>query len=324
MPRISVIVPVYNASLYIEKCILSILNNKFEDFELLLIDDGSTDDSGKICDEYAGQDARVRVFHKENKGVSSARNLGIIKSKSEWITFIDSDDWVGENFLGNLYTLENVDFVASYYRAVGWNEWLSKPYCNEFFSSNEMSRGISQYLFHFNTVWCKLFKKEIIEKNSIIFNEDLNYGEDTCFVLNYFLHVNSFKTLSTVDYYYNAGSNGLSTKLISIDKHLSLVDNVCFFVEKIEKKYNFSLKENLVPFIRDLFHYYCWCSRLLSYKEYKGMLVKIFKNTNIRKYIVDTRTHDKTLYRNVLNILFRNRLFVMATFLMKMKFLIKS
>ena len=324
MPKISVIVPVYNASLYIEKCITSILSNEFEDFELLLIDDGSTDTSGKICDEYANKDTRIRVFHKENKGVSSARNLGIIMSKSEWITFIDSDDWVSENFLGKLYTLENVDFVASYYKGVGWNEWVSKPYSNALFSSDEMPQGISQYLFHFNTVWSKLFKKEIIVKYNIVFNEDLNYGEDTCFVFNYFLYINSFKTLSNVDYYYYASSNGLSKKLYSIDNHLCLVDNICFWVEKIEAKYNFCLKEYLVSFIRDLFYSYCWCFRALSFKECIGMLSQLFKNTNMKKYMFDSGIPDKTLYRKLLNIFLHKKEFIVATFLMKLKFFIKS
>ena len=99
MPKISVIVPVYNTEKYLNRCIDSILAQTFTDFELLLIDDGSTDCSGKICDEYAAKDSRVRVFHKENGGVSSARNMGLDNAQGEWITFVDSDDWVHEDFL---------------------------------------------------------------------------------------------------------------------------------------------------------------------------------------------------------------------------------
>src|SRR5690606_27273688 len=106
MPKVSVIIPVYNAEKYLRECIDSVLAQTFDDFELLLINDGSTDGSGKICDEYAQKDARVKVFHKENGGVSSARNLGLDNAKGEWITFIDSDDWIGENYFYCL-TLNN-------------------------------------------------------------------------------------------------------------------------------------------------------------------------------------------------------------------------
>ena len=92
--RISVIIPVYNTEQYLSRCLDSILSQSFDDFELLLIDDGSTDSSGAICDSYAEKDSRVRVFHKENGGVSSARNLGLDNAKGEWIYFVDSDDEV--------------------------------------------------------------------------------------------------------------------------------------------------------------------------------------------------------------------------------------
>ena len=98
-PKISVIVPVYNAEKYLHRCIDSILSQTFTDFELLLIDDGSKDGSGAICDEYAAKDNRVRVFHKENGGVSSARNLGLDNACGEWVTFVDADDYVRPSYL---------------------------------------------------------------------------------------------------------------------------------------------------------------------------------------------------------------------------------
>ena len=104
MPKISVIVPVYKAEKYICRCVDSILAQTFTDFELLLIDDGSPDNSGAICDEYAASDSRVKVFHKENGGVSSARNVGLDNACGEWITFVDADDWIAETFIAGLYT----------------------------------------------------------------------------------------------------------------------------------------------------------------------------------------------------------------------------
>ena len=99
IPKISVIIPVYNTEKYLRRCIDSVLAQTYQDFELLLIDDGSKDSSGAICDEYASQDTRVRVFHKENGGVSSARNLGLDHARGEWITFVDADDWMADDML---------------------------------------------------------------------------------------------------------------------------------------------------------------------------------------------------------------------------------
>ena len=97
---ISVIVPVYNVENYIAQCIESVIKQTYTKFEIILVNDGSKDNSGKICDEYALKDERIKVIHKENAGVSSARNVGIKQSKGQWITFIDSDDWVEEKYNG--------------------------------------------------------------------------------------------------------------------------------------------------------------------------------------------------------------------------------
>lgn len=107
-PKVSVIVPVYKAEAYLYRCVDSLLVQTFTNFEILLIDDGSPDRSGEICDEYARKDTRVRVFHKENGGVSSARNLGLKYAQGEWIAFVDSDDWVESDFL-EVFRILSVD-----------------------------------------------------------------------------------------------------------------------------------------------------------------------------------------------------------------------
>ena len=116
-PKISVIVPVYNEEKYLRRCIDSILAQTFTDFELLLIDDGSKDKSGEICDEYAEKDLRVRAFHKLNGGVSSARNIGLDKARGEWICFVDSDDYVNNIFLEKWQLQSTVDLIIQGY----WN-----------------------------------------------------------------------------------------------------------------------------------------------------------------------------------------------------------
>ena len=100
---LSIIVPVYNSEKYVSVCIESILKQTYQNIEVILVDDGSTDESGKVCDEFEQADHRVRVFHKKNGGVSSARNLGIEKCRGRYVTFIDSDDFVSEDFILIMY-----------------------------------------------------------------------------------------------------------------------------------------------------------------------------------------------------------------------------
>lgn len=114
-PKISVIIPVYNAEKYLRKCIESVLNQTFGDFELLLVDDGSPDHSGEICDEYAQKDSRVHVFHKPNGGTANARNYGLDHSQGDYVAFIDNDDYVEPTYLGDMYsamTHYDVDLVC--------------------------------------------------------------------------------------------------------------------------------------------------------------------------------------------------------------------
>ena len=108
---VSIIVPVYNAERYLSRCIDSILEQSFTDFELLLINDGSNDNSADICDEYVAKDSRVLVFHKENGGASAARNYGLDKAVGKYVCFIDADDWVGKDYIKQLLPYEGEDMV---------------------------------------------------------------------------------------------------------------------------------------------------------------------------------------------------------------------
>ena len=141
MPVISIIVPVYNAEKYLHRCIDSILSQTFTDFELLLIDDGSTDSSSIICDDYLREDSRVRVFHKKNGGVSSARNMGLDNAKGKWITFVDSDDFISSNFCEILLDNENEDLVICSFETFG----NIKEKCklkDSYYSKEQLSNGL--------------------------------------------------------------------------------------------------------------------------------------------------------------------------------------
>lgn len=176
---ISIIVPVYNAERYLSKCIDSILSQSFTDFELLLINDGSKDYSGAICDQYAANDSRVTVFHKENGGVSSARNLGLEKAKGEWVAFIDSDDWIANTMYQEMYELamlENADIVYCDINMVFYSHqaaWKAAKY------DADKIHFLNNYIASEWTSLCNLFvRKRLFDSNQIKSPEEFPFAED--------------------------------------------------------------------------------------------------------------------------------------------------
>ena len=192
-PKISIIVPVYNVERLLRRCIDSILNQSFTDFELLLIDDGSKDKSGEICDEYAIKNNRVRVFHKENGGVSSARNIGLDNAQGEYVFFVDSDDYLKHNALQIANTIEDDLLVASY-EVKGFVCCDIINGCARYTKESECVDYLSKKLLEPHTLhapWAKVYKRSIIECNNIRFVESMKLGEDLCFVFKYFSYCNS-------------------------------------------------------------------------------------------------------------------------------------
>lgn len=192
---ISVIVPVYNASNYLRRCVNSILNQTFKSFELILIDDGSTDDSGKICDEYLLQDSRCKVIHQKNEGVSEARNTGIknIDINSEYITFVDNDDIIHPNYLEFLYrAVKEGNYkiaLCLFERRAQVNANLQLPDCD--YKTQEITRdylfsGIFTKLTNLkyikgltdSVVWGSLYHKDLITNNLFrpLIGEDIEYN----------------------------------------------------------------------------------------------------------------------------------------------------
>ena len=185
---ISIIVPIYNVENYLRQCLDSIMNQTYQNFECLLINDGSPDNSAEICREYVDKDASFRYFEKENGGVSSARNLGIEHSKGEYITFIDSDDWVDSDYLEVLHSKikeYNTDFVISSYKKFDMDEdcfylhiW-DQDYYERIWTSQELLTqlpNLENYDGSYTVSWGKLFKRSIFDE--ILFNEQRKFGED--------------------------------------------------------------------------------------------------------------------------------------------------
>lgn len=190
MSKISVIVPIYNAESTIKQCVDSILSLDYKDFELLLIDDGSQDGSLAICDEYAKQDVRVTVYHKENGGVSSARNVGLDKAQGEWITFIDSDDEVSSDYLSDIEERYE-DVIFKSYKKI-----LENNFIEDLCFSNEQRTTLPSFIHSHLTSsllrapWAKIYKKSIV--CNLRFPTDMKIGEDAWFVFNYLSRCKTF------------------------------------------------------------------------------------------------------------------------------------
>lgn len=199
-PKISVIIPVYNAEATLRRCVDSVLSQTFTDFECLLINDGSKDRSGEICDEYAAKDSRVRVFHKENGGVSSARNVGLDNATGEWIAFVDSDDWVGEKYLESFSGNLDADFVIGGFQRVKNNDivtvnyWDFLPEGRYTCYKNLLEDNLSRLVFR--VPWAKLFKKSIAQR--VRFDLKIRVGEDSLYVLEYLANIASIRVLDTM------------------------------------------------------------------------------------------------------------------------------
>lgn len=187
---ISVIVPVYNAEKYLSRCIDSILVQRFNDLELLLIDDGSKDGSGKICDEFAEKDKRVKVFHKVNGGVSSARNFGLEKSKGEYVTFVDADDYLLPGTITERLLSGNYDLI----QIPRNNGSFMKTYSHDIICKTTESFRKFIYRNYYFECWGRFYKRKVI--GTVRFPENLKVGEDLMFFLRLYRNVSSFKLSS--------------------------------------------------------------------------------------------------------------------------------
>lgn len=200
----SVIVPVYNVEKVLERCIKSILQQTIKNFELILIDDGSTDKSGMICDEYQKKDARIKVIHKKNEGVSKARNTGLDIAVGKYIVFVDSDDYVESKYLEN-YGDENEDLVITGMWLCKENLSIEKIFTME---NNYLDMNDENSVVHILKNWyalppcAKRFKKDIISENRILFPEECCYGEDAIFVAKYLKVINDVLLSNKIAYRY--------------------------------------------------------------------------------------------------------------------------
>ena len=197
---VSIIVPVYNTAQYLPVCLDSILAQSYEDFELVLVDDGSTDNSGAICDAYAAKDSRVRVFHQPNGGVSAARNHGVKEAQGDWICYVDSDDEVKPDYLQVM-----VEAICSERCLVMGNLSDDRMSGNLREDITLQGEAMVRYLLESGALFlsgpvAKLFRRELLVKHDIHFPEGIHYGEDMVYLFQYLNVIDEVAIRKTINY----------------------------------------------------------------------------------------------------------------------------
>lgn len=297
---ISVIVPIYNTEKYLRRCVDSILAQSYIDFELLLVNDGSVDGSAKICDEYAEADSRVRVFHKTNGGVSSARSLGLDNARGEWIAFVDSDDCIDEHFLSVM--TENmspdVDLIIS---SVSNNRYIDP---NKFIN-DILSRRIPPQ------IWGKLYRRNVL-KGALQLPRDLFWGEDL--VTNVLVGLNltgnvEMKNVSLYRYDLNESSisNNRSSSLEYEEYFLNVLQSkMGDKAVEYNDAFNYTklyILEDLIVCKQKVNYELAWIKELIEWgrRNYKILtmrqrLVLLIKNNFICRYVLAA---ERKLFRSI-------------------------
>ena len=231
MPKISIIVPVYKVEQYLRRCLDSIVNQTFTDWECILVDDGSPDNSGKICDEYAEKDGRFKVFHQTNKGISATREYALHKAEGEYIQFVDSDDWIEPNMLRKMLKTSvenNADIVGCNFI----EEYSTKQnQVNVFYTSKDtfLKDVLSN---RWGVLWKLLISRKLVIDNDIHFPENVNGGEDYVFVVSCLLLCNKVVCVDNYFYHYNRFNNDSFIHTVSF-QNLMYQYNATLIVEKI-------------------------------------------------------------------------------------------
>ncbi|MDO4315781.1 MAG: glycosyltransferase [Oscillospiraceae bacterium] len=228
-PTVSIIVPVYNAENTLRRCIDSILDQEYTDFELLLVNDGSKDRSGGICDEYAARDPRIRVTHKENSGVSDTRNLALGQARGTYLQFLDSDDWITPDATSSLVRAAEArqcDLVISdFYRVIG--ERVSHKgdidddtvLSREEYAAHMMENPAD---FYYGVLWNKLYRRNIVEEHHLRMDPEISWCEDFMFNLEYIRYAETFYALQIPIYYYVKTKGSLANQSLTISRTIKM------------------------------------------------------------------------------------------------------
>lgn len=241
---ISIIVPMYNAEKYIGECIGRVLQQTDKDFELILIDDGSTDNTYEICQNFAKKDSQIKLLCQQNAGPSAARNKGIKVSQGEWIWFVDADDWIEKNAIEKIKNeieefRDSIDVFSFDY--IKHNKNKSETICNSqygLFEQNRYVEFVINQLNHFGLVWSNIYSTKLLKENNIAFDEELSLSEDVDFSIHVSMCVNKIYISKLKLYHYRITNGSLSHKYKEgiAQKYIQAISKIENNICKIESK----------------------------------------------------------------------------------------
>lgn len=307
MVMFSIIVPVYNVEKYLNRCVESILNQKFSSYELILVNDGSTDSSGSICDDYALSNDMISVIHKDNGGLSDTRNVGMAKAKGEYIVFIDSDDYIEpealEKFYHQLKKSGNPDVLITLMKEVYEDsapKYMDKNMPIDTLKNANKADVVNWMFNHSNNLWPAqryVIKRSFVEENNLSFAVGYLH-EDLDWTSKFFLHARSFAILDYYWYNHRIGRQGSITTNTKSKRTLDVIDLVSKNIN--DKKYNYiDAKLRNVMFqrmLRSLF------ASLSNYEHF---------DTNGKKNIIDALEHNKDIFKYTTK--FKHKVFISAS-----------
>ena len=306
MPKISVIIPVYNVEKYLNRCVDSILNQSLQDFEIILVNDGSTDSSPKICDEYVQQDERIRVIHKQNARVAAARNDGIKTAKGEFISLIDSDDWIEPTMLEEMYstaTQFGCDFVMCDFTKKGKEvEYtVSQPIGEGFYDRERIEKELFKCLIMFDNIEFPptisncvcLFNREFLTDNELYYDEDIHYCEDSIFGSKVMYNANRFYYLKGkyfYNYFYNPNSTTSKYNSKKWDSYLKINERLEEDFRNDNFDFSYQLKINMLYFTLNMMSEIGRSNE--SFFEKRKYCKKVITNRRVRTIFKDFRMPD--------------------------------
>lgn len=265
-PFFSIVIPIYKVEKYLNKCVDSILTQDFTDFELILVDDGSPDECPEICDEYALKDFRVKVLHKTNGGLSSARNVGIRNARGNYIIFVDSDDyWNSKQALsiifGKLSIVENVDVLVFNnidHSCVTDEEVICERQYNIDFMEHSDKEAVLKYLFRNElfpgAAWLTVTRRAFLLKNNIKFIEGIK-AEDIDWLLNVYLHAERFSALNQAFYVYLKYRNDSITGTADVKSIYDILDTLDIWTKRLKNNRYEEIRDAVYGYLST--HYIC-------------------------------------------------------------------
>ena len=281
MVVVSVIVPVYNVEKFISRCIESVLKQEMPYWELILVDDGSKDSSGDICEQYAAGDNRIRVFHKENGGVSSARNYGLSKTRGEWVFFLDSDDAIETNFLNVCSSSPSVSVIIKPIITILNDKVVATSKVKDSLALSEKDDIYKYYVNNrLNGLCDKIIRRSIIGDKRL--DESVKVGEDFLFFLSFIDKVKSISFSGEGRYIYYKREGSAITSLTPSDHMRIILENI-FHVQRITKESNnVILGDNIIAFT--YFPLICQYFRVIDsdQKRELGNALNIFNSKDLK------------------------------------------